>query len=239
VSNIEKRFLATEESRIGLESETKKIRGYAAVFNTESNPLPGPGGRTFREVILPGAFDEVLESGSLDVIANYQHNDSDILGRSSNGTLRLSADERGLAIEIDPPDTTLGRDIRTLIERGDLGTNGAGCSFAFTVADGGDEWSSEGELRTIRKVSGLFDVAICTTPAYPSTEVAVRALERYLSEKEQYSNLLNNRSTLASLLGMGKTVEEPEPAGVSREEYRLFLAKVALRRARAAVRSIR
>lgn len=220
MSDMERRFLATAESRIGFEADSKHIRGYAAVFNVESNPLPGPQGKTFREVILPGAFDDVLASESLDVIANYQHDDSSILGRSSSGTLTLSVDERGLAIDIDPPDTTLGRDIRKLIERGDLGANGAGCSFAFSVAEGGDQWSEDYSTRTIRKVSGLYDVAICTTPAYPETSVAVRSLERYLADSTE-------------------AVLEEELPELDLEAYRLFLARITQRRARDVARYVR
>ena len=153
------------------------LRGYAALFDSWSHPLPGDG-FTFRERILPGAFDEALAAPDLDVIANYEHANSQILGRSASGTLRLFTDSIGLGFEIDPPDTSLGRDIVTLTKRGDL----RGCSFAFTTSDENVDLA-EGDdgmmARSIRQVSGLYDVAICTTPAYPDTALAVRSLQAW------------------------------------------------------------
>ena len=178
---IERRCLPMPEVRMTLREDGAKpiLRGYAALFDSWSHPLPGDG-FTFRERILPGAFDAALAAPDLDVIANYEHANSQILGRSASGTLRLFTDERGLGFEIDPPDTTLGRDILALTKRGDL----RGCSFAFTASDDGIDLE-DGEdgmmARSIRQVSGLFDVAICTTPAYPDTALAVRSFKAWRS----------------------------------------------------------
>jgi len=176
---IERRCLPMPEVRMTVAGDgaAPKLRGYAALFDSWSHPLPGDG-FTFRERILPGAFDQVLADPDLDVIGNYEHANSQILGRSSSGTLRLFTDERGLGFEIDPPDTTLGRDIVALTKRGDL----RGCSFAFTCSDDAADLAegADGMMeRSIRQVSGLYDVAICTTPAYPSTALAVRALKAW------------------------------------------------------------
>ena len=146
--DLECRYLPMTEARMGVreaDGHRPTIRGYAALFNQWSHPLPGDG-FMFRERIMPGAFDRALASPSLDVIANYDHNNRDLLGRSSSGTLKLFVDERGLGFELDPPDTNLGRDLVTLVKRGDLGSNGSGCSFAFTVdADGEEAGEYEGE----------------------------------------------------------------------------------------------
>lgn len=146
------------------------ITGYAAVFNSLSQELPLHEGRTFREVIRPGAFAEALTDGS-DVLARYEH--VQILGRTKNGTLRLTEDHRGLRYAIDPPDTTTGRDVVTLIQRGDVPYS----SFAFKVKKGGDTWKREGDTltREIRAVY-LIDVAPVSQPAYLSTDVAIRSL---------------------------------------------------------------
>jgi HK97 family phage prohead protease len=172
----EKRFLpgddaAAIEQRDG---EAPKIVGYAAVFNTLSNEMrmPDQSGRTFREVIRPGAFAEALASGD-DVLARFEH--IEILGRTGNGTLRLTEDERGLRYEIDPPNTTAGRDVVELIKRKDL----RGSSFVMKVRQpGGDAWRREGQtlVREIRSVR-LVDVAPVSTPAYPATDVALRSLD--------------------------------------------------------------
>lgn len=220
----ERRFLTTEAGRMTVEApadSSPKIRGYAALFNTWSHPLPGPNGKPFRERILPGAFDAALAGEGLDVIANYEHSNRDILGRSTSGTLRLSVDERGLMFEIDPPDTTLGRDIRHLIERGDLGANNSGCSFAFTVSEDAEEIgrADDGmDTRTIRSVSGLYDIAICTVPAYPDTSLAVRSIEQ------------------ARAL---ETASEDQPPAVDAFAFARFIAKARSRFASATVDAAR
>lgn len=154
------------------------IRGMAATFHSESRDLGG-----FREVIHPEAFDAVLnrDSGRADVVALWNHDNNQLLGRTSSGTLRLHTDERGLHYEIDPPATTLARDLMTMVRRGDV----FGSSFAFTVED--ETWNDEGEvpIRTVRKVGGLFDVSLVTNPAYLDTDVAVRSLHAWQATKQE------------------------------------------------------
>lgn len=147
---------------------TAKIVGYAAVFNALSKDLGG-----FREQITPGAFKATLERRD-DVAALFSHSSSHVLGRLSAGTLRMKEDEVGLLVEIDPPNTTVGRDVVESIRRGDLDS----MSFGFVVDE--EEWTRDevGEVRTLNSVS-LFDVSVVTWPAYPDTEVAVRSLEHF------------------------------------------------------------
>lgn len=149
------------------------FRGHAAVFDSPSEVLAG----CFREIIKPGAFFDALKIS--DVRALWNHNPDHILGRSSAGTLRMVEDETGLSIEIDPPDTTVGRDLRVSMQRGDV----TEMSFAFTVADGGDRWERDAGnpdmwTRTISKFEKLYDVSPVTYPAYPSTDFALRSLDK-------------------------------------------------------------
>jgi Escherichia/Staphylococcus phage prohead protease len=146
------------------------LNGHAAVFNSETVIAEGSPW-AFREVIAPGAFADAIASS--DVRGLFNHDANYVLGRTRSGTLRLSEDRQGLAYEIDPPDTVVGRDMVTLIQRGDID----GSSFAFTVAPDGDAWQHPGggklPLRTISRVSELFDVSPVTYPAYPTASVAV------------------------------------------------------------------
>jgi uncharacterized protein len=176
---LERRCLSMSEVRMAVREDGDKpvLRGYAALFDSWSHPLPGDG-FTFRERIVPGAFDAVLADPDLDVIGNYEHVNAQMLGRSSSGTLRLFTDSVGLGFEIDPPNTNLGRDILELTKRGDL----RGCSFAFTCSDDGADLAegADGIMdRSIRQVSGLYDVSIVTTPAYPNTALAVRSIKAW------------------------------------------------------------
>jgi uncharacterized protein len=167
---IERRWFQSPNLRLdgkGAESEKDiKIRGHAAIFNELSVDLGG-----FREKIDPGAFAKsILED---DVRALWNHNADMVLGRNTSGTLKLTEDERGLAIEIDPPDTQLGRDVMCLMQRGDV----TQMSFGFTVPEGGERWEMMGgvAIRTLTAVN-LFDVSPVTYPAYEGTDVAARSV---------------------------------------------------------------
>lgn len=155
-------------------TDTAIFRGYAAVFSTEAQI-----GDWFIEVIDPAAFDEALKRGD-DVRALFNHEEDHVLGRTSAGTLRLSVDQRGLACEIDPPDTQLARDLAVLVKRGDVNQ----MSFGFRVTS--ERWddpvdSTSLPRRTILSVE-LIDVAIVTFPAYGETEVDMRGLNAHRAE---------------------------------------------------------
>ena len=123
------------------------------------------------ETIAPGAFARALRDKQ-DVRALFNHDSGNLLGRISSGTLRLQEDQTGLRYEIDLPDTTLARDVRTLVERGDL----SGSSFAFRVK--AETWRKDDNnpncyRREINDVD-LIDVGPVTFPAYAGTQAAMR-----------------------------------------------------------------
>lgn len=151
------------------------VRGYAAVFGATVDI-----GGHFREVIAPGAFTETLKTA--DVRAYFEHDRGRVLGRKSAGTLRLSEDAKGLAVEIDLPDTSDGRDARVSIERGDI----TGMSFGFVVTR--QEWDETGDVptRTIKEVI-LREVSIVSEPAYEGTSVALRSLDEARRERRQHN----------------------------------------------------
>jgi hypothetical protein len=97
----------------GVDTEGKTLRGLAAVYNSDSEDLGG-----FIERIAPGAFKRSLDS-SQDVRGFWNHDSRLLLGRRSNGTLRLNDTDQGLAVEIDLPDTGFARDLAELVRRGD------------------------------------------------------------------------------------------------------------------------
>ena len=168
-------FDSTIEVRSAEEEGGNKIlRGYAAVFDSLSENLGG-----FREKIAPGAFDDVLDN---DVRALVDHKSDKILGRTRSGTLRLSIDQRGLAYEVDMPETTTAQDLMISITRGDISQS----SFGFTVED--DDWSEDEDgrvIRTIKKVGLLLDVSPVTYPAYQATDATMRSLEQFSETQKQ------------------------------------------------------
>jgi uncharacterized protein len=147
--------------------------GYAAVFNSPSEPLP------FTETIAPGAFRRTLNSDR-EIRMFVNHDSGQPLATTRNGSLRLSENARGLYAEADLPDTTAGRDLATLIESGVVHS----MSFGFSVPRGGDSFSDNGQTRELREVI-LHEVSVVTGfPAYPATSGAtVRTTEEIAVEE--------------------------------------------------------
>lgn len=138
----------------------RRIAGYVAKFGTEADL------GSFVETIAPGAFRDALAG---DVLAMLDHDPGKVLGRTRSGTLRLIEDQRGLAFSLDVPDTQAGRDVLALAERNDLG----GMSFGFKVPKGGESWN--GNRRSLSKID-LREISVVQAwPAYPDTEIALRA----------------------------------------------------------------
>jgi len=151
------------EIRAG-DGEPPKIVGHAAVFNSLSEDLG-----FFREKIAPGAFAKTIQEA--DVRALWNHDPNYVLGRTKSGTLKLAEDDKGLAVEIIPPDTQWARDLTESIRRGDVDQ----MSFGFQVVK--EEWEGDGNnpVRVLKEVK-LFDVSPVTFPAYTATDVQVRSL---------------------------------------------------------------
>jgi hypothetical protein len=176
-NEIERRYFPVEELRaITDEAGLRHITGYAAVFNSLSEDLG-----YFREKIDPGAFAETINSDDIRALKN--HNSDYVLGRNKSGTLTLSEDQRGLKIDVMPPDAQWARDLMVSIDRGDIDQ----MSFGFqTMADRWEIVDGK-EVRTLMKVR-LFDVSPVTFPAYPDTEVGLRSLEEHRKAVEEENN---------------------------------------------------
>ena len=166
------------------EENNSRIYGYGSVFNTRSENLGGSFGN-FREIIMPGAFDDVLDD---DVRALFNHDPNFVLGRNKANTLTLSTDENGLRYEIDAPQT---RTIQDLViepmKRGDINQS----SFASRVGIHGDEWAEDDDgavIRTSHKISRLFDIGPVTYAAYTDASSATRSLKQW--QEAQDSGLL-------------------------------------------------
>ncbi len=163
-----------EEVRYIEDNGAPKIRGYAAVFNSRSQVMTTPKGKPFVETIAPGAFKRALDGGA-DVRGLANHEPTQLLGRRGAGTLRIGEDDRGLYYEIDPPDTTAGRDTVASLKRGDM----AGSSFAFAVVE--DDWSKDDAGMAVRELRSvhLFDVGPVTFPAYLEASAAYRSYDAF------------------------------------------------------------
>ena len=166
-----------------VEQNGNVIRGYAAVYNSDSEWMGG-----FYEQIETGAFDDVMND---DVRAYFNHDENLLLGRVSSGTLRIGTDKRGLFYEVDLPNTSYANDLVELMKRGDVNQS----SFAFLI--GADRWEQrDGKTyRIIEKVSRLLDVSPVAQPAYPdATSELKRDLETETKEEAKAAAVENTAS---------------------------------------------
>ncbi len=167
-----------------LTGKGKTLSGYCAVFNSEADL------GDFNEVIRPGAFAKTLATGS-NIRALSNHDANALVGTTRGGTLQLREDSHGLAFSLALPDTSHGRDLAELVQRGDV----SGCSFGFRVAPGGDKWETRNgkTLRELLTVD-LVEVTLTADPAYQDTSVAMR------SRPSVYETMSHNRAWLATIL---------------------------------------
>lgn len=149
--------ISTADFELRAEGDGMTFSGYAAVFDSPSQPLP------FIERIAPGAFTRSLKARN-DIKLLWNHDSSIVLGSTRAKTLTLVEDERGLKVTAVLPNTSAGRDAAELLKRGDVNA----MSFGFTVPPKGDQWSADGNERTLRAVS-LHEVSIVAWPAYTAT----------------------------------------------------------------------
>jgi len=167
------------ELRAGENDKLPKIVGYAAVFDKLSEPIGWEG---FREQVRKGAFSKTLDRGD-DVRAMVDHISSMVIGRRAAKTLALVQDDKGLAVEIEPANTTAGRDAVESIRRGDI----TGMSFGFKTITDQWEYSRDGDELTVKRTLievDLYDVSVVAFPAYPDTEVVTRSLKSRMGEYE-------------------------------------------------------
>lgn len=156
------------------------IAGYGAVFYdgtpaTEYVLWDDSYGRAV-ERILPTAFDGALTRPD-DVRGLFNHEPSQLLGRTASKTMTLSKDSVGLKYEIQPGETAISRDVIAHIQRGDV----SGSSFSFSIPNAGQRWTStsdqDGRVNEVREILAveLYDTGPVTFPAYDKTTAGVRA----------------------------------------------------------------
>ena len=160
------------EVQLTRDANRPSITGYASVFfdgteRTEFELFPG-----VRERVDPSAFDKTLSRGD-DVRALFNHDPTQILGRSTSGTLRLRTDAIGLRYDVDLGESSIARDVAEHIQRRDV----TGSSFAFLIRE--EDWEtleSGVDIRTIKQAD-LFDVGPVTFPAYEGSSVELKSFQ--------------------------------------------------------------
>lgn len=160
------------------EENKQLVEGYAAVFNQRTLIWESEwSGWKYMEVIDRNAFEGADMS---DTVFKYNHGDiAMVLARTSNNTLIMNTDDKGLRISADIIDTNNGRDVYKLIKRGDLNK----MSFAFTVKNERSESDRENKIytRTITAFDKIYDVAVVDFPAYDGTSIQARSKEYFVN----------------------------------------------------------
>lgn len=195
--------------------------GYASVFGRRALI-----GGLFYEQVDPGAFRRALRERQ-DTYLLLGHDPGRVLARTTAGTLRLSTDRYGLAVRADLPDTGDGRDVATLVGRGDLSL----MSFGFREVEDRWEAGSGGvPLRTLVDVD-LYDVSVVAFPAYEGTEA------KMLSDADAQAERMRGQRSRHALLGL-RIVADELWAAMSADE-RIDAEMAAMRRRRGRLRTLR
>lgn len=171
---IESAFKTRETLNEANEPE-KRIEGYFAVFDGTYDIAPG-----LSESIDPHAFDTAVAD---DVRALINHDTTLVLGRTAAHTLELKVDSHGLwgSALVNPNDQD-AMNAYARVERGDVNQ----CSFGFDILDEETEFRENGEVHWTIKDVKLYEVSVCTFPAYKTTEVAARSAEAEAIKKRHF-----------------------------------------------------
>lgn len=158
--------------------DSRRVEGRAVVFDSWSEDLGG-----FREKIAKGALDGVIERSDIFALMDHRR-DRGILARCKRGdqvSLRLNVTDEGLDYEFEAPETALGNELLSCLERGEID----GSSFAFTVLE--DKWERNGNTyeRTITKIDELYDVSPVYSPAYSQTTCDLRGLDALKAQERE------------------------------------------------------
>ena len=198
------RFIPIEECNLQVREDangqpSRTVVGHPIVYGVRSvNLTPWSDTRVVFEILEPGCITQDVFDRS-DVIYNNNHSTriEDMIGRcyKGKGTLSIKPGERNVEISCDYPNTTVGNDTLEQIRLGNV----FGMSFAFEddwedsengvsyektndTEDGKEVW-----LRHVKKITGLYDVAIVTHPAYEQTNVGLReaseAIDKAIEEQ--------------------------------------------------------
>ncbi len=167
---MENRSITESEIEIRSVAGRQTITGYAATYGNKSKDLGG-----FVEIVQRGAFDNTLNDPNAEVVARIEHQSGlMVIGKRSNGSLKLESNATGLKYTITPPNTSAANDLIELLRTGLIDKS----SFAFNVRKDGESWDFSGKVpvRTLLDVT-LIDIAPVSNPAYSQTSVKLRTFE--------------------------------------------------------------
>lgn len=152
----------------------RTLSGLAIPYGKWSREISEPFAPQFREKIARGAFGEL---GGADIKLLWNHNPGALLARTRSGTMTITDTAAGLRFSADIADTTVGRDVRELIARGDLSGE---MSFGFYVDR--DEWNPRRTERTVT-AARLVELSVVVDAAYgDKTNSSLRSVSAAFTE---------------------------------------------------------
>lgn len=173
---IETREISREKPPFTVREENgdRYIEGYFARFDDVYDM-----GWGITETIDRHAFDSTIND---DIRVLVNHDTTKVLGRTAAGTAELRVDDVGLwgSAKINPADSDAMNEAARM-ERGDV----TGASFGFEIKRIEREYDdSKGTIHRILKDVRLYEVSVCTFPAYQKTAVGVREEDREAARDE-------------------------------------------------------
>ena len=146
-----------QDVELSVDGQPGTFRGYASKFN---------GIDSYGDTILPGAYDKVVAAGgTVPVFFNHESLDLPI-GKYT----KLSANSQGLYVEgVLTLDIPRARDVYNALKAGTV----SGLSVGIGIAE--DDWEPNAETggKTIKNVSLLREISICTFPADDRARVSL------------------------------------------------------------------
>lgn len=166
------------------QSDGNKLEGIAIRFNSESQVLY-ENKRYFREVIAPTAISqELVDNSDIKFLVNHDKNKMVARRKNGKGSLDVQVRDDGVYFSFDVPDTTVGKDLREMVERGDI----QNCSFAFSTDNKKDctwDFSNDIPTRTVNTIEGIYDLSAVADPAYQETEISARSMDEMIGEMKR------------------------------------------------------
>ena len=192
---VETRNVAVQDFEVRETTDGMSFSGYASVFDSPSEDLG------FTEYVRPGAFAKTLRSKN-NVMLLWSHDTSQPLASTRSKTLTLAEDSKGLIVDAQLPNTTIGRDAAELVRSKVVDS----MSFGFSVPRNGDTWSTDGRTRDLVEVR-LHEVSLVAFPAYRATSAQVRSVDALADRTGEDADVLS--SALDALVS-GRDLSEDE-----------------------------
>jgi HK97 family phage prohead protease len=161
--DLDRQFIFTADSQFSIatpEGKAPVLSGYALVWNVPSTDRGG-----YKVRLMPGSAEFMQPTLGL-----YNHDSSDVLGNTENGTLRLMPDAFGVKFEMDLPDTQASRDVQELVGKKYV----RGMSFRMAQKPQGEPVKENGETIFNARKFRVSEITVTGNPAFVTTNVQLQ-----------------------------------------------------------------